>query len=76
MEELYDGAKLTLITCLFISSKYEEIYPPSVTDFEYAAKYKFSAGDILEHEFVILKKIEYQLVIPLASEWYFYLFEE
>lgn len=45
-----DEAKLTLLTCLFISCKYQEIYPPSITDFEYVSKYKFLAKDFLSLE--------------------------
>lgn len=45
-----DEAKLTLLTCLFISCKYQEIYPPSITDFEYVCKYKFLAKDFLKLE--------------------------
>ena len=43
-------AQLTLLGCLFISSKYEEIYPPVLTDFEYVGKYKFAGKDILLRE--------------------------
>lgn len=43
-----DEGQLVLLACLFISSKYQEIYPPSITDFEYVLKYKFTAKEILQ----------------------------
>ena len=47
VKNLEDG-QLTILACLFISSKYQEIYPPSVSDFEFVLKYKFNANEILE----------------------------
>lgn len=64
-----EDAQLTLLTCLFISCKYQEIYPPSITDFEYVSKYKFLAKDFLALEPEILCSINFMLNIPLTSEW-------
>lgn len=46
-----DEGQLVILACLFISSKYQEIYPPSITDFEFVLKYKFSAREIIQKEF-------------------------
>jgi hypothetical protein len=66
-----DEAQLHLLTCLFISCKYQEIYPPSVTDFEYVSKYKFFAKDFIGLESAILRQIDYRLNLPLTSDWFF-----
>lgn len=47
VKNLEDG-QLVILACLFISSKYQEIYPPSVSDFEFVLKYKFNANEILD----------------------------
>lgn len=62
-----------MLACLFLSCKYMEIYPPSITDFEYVCNYKFLAKDILEAEIVILLKVQYHLNFPLVSDWVYVL---
>lgn len=52
-----DEMQLCLLACLFLSCKYMEIYPPSVTDFEYVCRYKFTTKDILLQEMNILVKL-------------------
>lgn len=45
-----EEAHIYLLACLFISCKYMEVYPPTVTDFEYVSKYKASS-----REFILLE---------------------
>lgn len=70
----FEEMQLDILSCLFISSKYEEVYPPNTSDFEYVSKYRFSTADILSREVHILSQIDYKLVIPLASHWYYALY--
>lgn len=64
-----EGAQIYLLACLFISSKYMEIYPPAIQDFEYVSKYNVSAKELIILEAEILKKVDYQLNLPLLSDW-------
>lgn len=45
--ETLEEAQIYLLACLFISCKYNEIYPPTVTDFEYVSKYKASSKEFI-----------------------------
>ena len=54
--------KLILLTCIFISSKYEEIYPPLIDDF-LGLFDSFTKNDILTSENDILKILNFQLHI-------------
>lgn len=64
-----DEAQLILLACLFISNKYQEIYPCKLSDFEYVSKYKFLGKDILQQEILILQRIDYRLNFPLISDY-------
>jgi hypothetical protein len=50
------------ITCLFIASKYEEIYPPSLGEFVYVCADTYTANQILEMEGVLLNRLNFNLV--------------
>lgn len=50
------------IACLFIASKYEEIYPPGLGDFVYVCADTYCADQILEAEGLILNKLGFNLV--------------
>jgi len=60
--------KLQLIgvSCLLISSKYEEIYPPELRDLVYICDRAYTQNEIIEMEEIILKALEYQITIPSA----------
>ena len=55
-------------TCLFMASKYEEIYPPAIEDFVYICADAYSKPDIIKMEGMILNELEFNLVhsSPLA----------
>lgn len=61
---------------MLIASKYEEIYPPIVTDFVYITDNAYSKSEILEMEMSILTNLEFS--IHFTSQYrflerYFYL---
>lgn len=49
------------ITCLFIASKIEEIYPPKVTEFAYVTDGACCVTDILDMELLICKALKWKL---------------
>ena len=59
-------AKLQLVgvTALFIACKYEEVYPPEVTDCVYITDNAYEKKDVLAMETAILKHLDYQICIP------------
>jgi G2/mitotic-specific cyclin-B, other len=50
------------VTCLFIASKYEEIYPPSLSDFVYVCADTYTADMVLEMEGIVLNQLGFNLV--------------
>ena len=50
------------ITALFIASKYEEIYPPTLSDFSFVCADAYKEKDILVMEANILKALDFNLV--------------
>jgi cyclin E len=57
------------ITCLFISSKIEEIYPPKVSEFAYVTDGACTEDDIQTKELVILKSLKWDLVPMTVNGW-------
>lgn len=49
------------VTCLFISAKIEEIYPPKVTEFAYVTDGACGVANILDVELVICKALNWRL---------------
>lgn len=56
--------QLVGVTCLFIASKYEEVYAPSITQFVYIADGGFSTDEIVRAERYLLSTLEYDLSFP------------
>jgi Cyclin, N-terminal domain len=50
------------VTCLFIASKYEEIYPPSLSDFVYVCADTYTAEMVLEMEGVVVYSSSLQIL--------------
>lgn len=50
------------VSCLFIAAKYEEIYPPALSDFVYVCADTYKAEQILEMEGLILNQLGFSLV--------------
>lgn len=55
--------QLVGITCLMIACKIEELYSPEVQDFVYISDKAFSGKEVLECERVILKTLNYDVMI-------------
>ncbi len=50
------------ITCLFIASKYEEIYYPKLREYSYVCADTYTTNQILQMEEKILKALNFNLV--------------
>merc|ERR1712156_1196050 len=63
--------KLQLIgvTCLFISAKIEEIYPPKLQEFAYVTDGACAEEDILTMELVVLKQLNWSLTPKTPNAW-------
>ncbi|CAG9856006.1 unnamed protein product [Phyllotreta striolata] len=59
-------AKLQLVgtAAMFLASKYEEIYPPEVTEFVYITDDTYTKRQITRMEHLILKVLEFDVSIP------------
>lgn len=57
-----DFLRLIASTCIFISSKYEEIYPPSIKDL--LVMFNFNKMAILEYEGKVMNSIQFNLTMP------------
>merc|ERR1711981_997027 len=61
-------AKLQLVgtACMFIAAKYEEIYPPDVTEFVYITDDTYTKKQVLRMEHLVIKVLEFELGSPTA----------
>ncbi|XP_018422733.1 PREDICTED: G1/S-specific cyclin-E2 [Nanorana parkeri] len=57
------------VTCLFIASKIEEIYPPKLHEFAYVTDGACSEEDIVQIELIILKALKWELSPMTAVGW-------
>lgn len=57
------------VTCLFISAKIEEIYPPKLQEFAYVTDGACTEEDILAMELVVLKKLNWSLSPKTPNAW-------
>jgi len=64
-------SKLQLLgcTCLWIASKYHEIYAPEMDDFVYISDNAFSSSMLTEMEVDVLKTLEFELTVPTALNY-------
>ncbi|CAK1544664.1 unnamed protein product [Leptosia nina] len=53
------------VTAIFIASKYEEIYPPDVTDLVYVTDHAYTKNEILTCEKEIMRKLDFSLARPI-----------
>ncbi len=54
--------QLLATTCMFIASKYEEIYPPPIEDFVYICADAYTKNDFINMEAMLLCDVEFNLV--------------
>merc|ERR1719414_2712017 len=61
-------AKLQLVgtACMFIAAKYEEIYPPDVTEFVYITDDTYTKKQVLRMEHLVLGVLEFNVTVPTA----------
>jgi cyclin A len=61
-------AKLQLVgtACMFIAAKYEEIYPPDVTEFCYITDDTYSKRQVLRMEHLVLQQLQFGCAPPTA----------
>ncbi|KAJ9509075.1 A-type cyclin [Haematococcus lacustris] len=59
--------QLVGVACMWIAAKYEEIYPPNVTDFCYITDNTYSKEQMVQMEETVLKRLSYELTVPTAK---------
>ncbi len=59
--------QLVGITCMWIAAKYEEIYPPNVTEFSYITDNTYSREQLVTMEADVLRRLKYELTVPTAK---------
>ena len=67
--------QLISICSLLIASKFEDIYPPEISDLIYASKNTYSKEQIIKTEYEILKKLNFNLLYNSSYKFlsYYYL---
>ncbi|XP_023244954.1 G1/S-specific cyclin-E isoform X2 [Copidosoma floridanum] len=61
--------QLVGVTCLFIAAKFEEIYPPKISEFAYVTDAACTEQEILAKERIILKDLEWKLESLIPPTW-------
>ena len=56
--------QLVGVASMLIATKYEEIYAPEVRDFVYITDNAYTADEILEMEYRILKALDFDVTTP------------
>ncbi|PNW85728.1 hypothetical protein CHLRE_03g207900v5 [Chlamydomonas reinhardtii] len=59
--------QLVGITCMWIAAKYEEIYPPNVSEFSYITDNTYSREQLVAMEEEVLRQLKYELTVPTAK---------
>ncbi|XP_030756662.1 G1/S-specific cyclin-E1 [Sitophilus oryzae] len=61
--------QLVGVTCLFLASKLEEVYPPRLTEFSYVCDGACTPEDILNCELLILNSLGWDLNVMTPTDW-------
>jgi cyclin B len=61
--------QLVGVVSTLIAAKYEEIYPPKISDLVYICDKAYTKAEILEMEIVVLNVLEFQLRVPTAMQF-------
>merc|ERR1711959_207136 len=61
--------QLVGVVSTLIAAKYEEIYPPKISDLVYICDKAYTKDEILEMEIVVLNVLEFQLRVPTAVQF-------
>ncbi|KAG1652769.1 hypothetical protein FOA52_009370, partial [Chlamydomonas sp. UWO 241] len=59
--------QLVGVTCMWLASKYEEIYPPTVSDFCFITDNTYTRDQLIGMEEVVLKELKYELTAPTTK---------
>eukprot|EP00955_Chlamydomonas_euryale_P093948 364818-Chlamydomonas_euryale.AAC.7 len=59
--------QLVGVTCLWVASKYEEIYPPTLTDYCYITDNTYVKEQLISMEETLLNTLNYQLTVPTSK---------
>lgn len=73
LEKRLEG-ELVAAACLFAASKYEEIYPPALSDVVFVFSDKVGKGDIIRRENEVLQVTDFAFEISTISRWHEHLF--
>ena len=61
--------QLVGVTAMFLASKYEEMYPPEISDFAYVTDKAYTTAQIRDMEMTILRVLKFQLGRPLPLQF-------
>lgn len=61
--------QLVGVTAMFLASKYEEMYPPEISDFAYVTDRAYTTAQIREMEMKILRVLKFKLGRPLPLQF-------
>uniref|UniRef100_A0A7S0URM8 Cyclin N-terminal domain-containing protein n=1 Tax=Polytomella parva TaxID=51329 RepID=A0A7S0URM8_9CHLO len=59
--------QLVGITSMWVASKFEEVYPPTASEFSYITDYTYRKEELIKMEESILKELNYELAVPTAK---------
>lgn len=62
--------QLVGVTCLFISAKYEEIYPPDLCEFSIVCDRTYSEDQIIKMEGRIITALDFELVFTSSYQFH------
>lgn len=69
-----ENSDLIMLTCSYTAAKYNEIYPPSLSDFIFIFNDYFQKIQVVIKEVEVLAITEFNLSMPLLSTWFEALF--
>lgn len=61
--------QLVGVTAMFLASKYEEMYPPEISDFAYVTDSAYTTAQIRDMEMTILRVLKFKLGRPLPLQF-------
>ncbi|XP_069017330.1 G2/mitotic-specific cyclin-B1 [Embiotoca jacksoni] len=61
--------QLVGVTAMFLASKYEEMYPPEISDFAYVTDKAYTTAQIRDMEMTILRALKFKLGRPLPLQF-------
>jgi hypothetical protein len=63
------------VACLLIAAKFEEIYPPEISEFISLTENSFTHNEVIRMEASVLASLQYQLVVPTGYHFLVRYFE-